>query len=270
MLEICVLASGSSGNCIFVRSAATRLLIDAGISFRRVTECLRQIGEDPARLNAVCITHEHHDHKASIGVIHRRTGATLFANRGTVDALSRDPRLQALPWNIFLTGNAFQIGDIILEPFPIPHDSYEPVGIILRCGNAVAGIATDIGVPTELLRQRLKGCHVLVMESNHDEDMLRNSQRPWSLKQRISGRQGHLSNTQAAELLAEIAGPALQTVLLAHLSRDCNLPHLAENVTRRLLKQAGHLHVTVKMTYPDKISELIRCEALPGISVNQP
>ncbi len=260
MLEICVLASGSSGNCIFVRSATTRILIDAGISCRRVAGCLEQIGEKLEGVNAVCVTHEHGDHHRALAVLHRRTGVGLYANHGTVEALSLDIRMRDLPWNIFQTGVPFQIGDITIEPFPIPHDSYEPVGMVLRSGGAAAGIATDIGIPTAQLCERLKGCQVLVLESNHDEDMLRNSTRPWKLKQRISGRHGHLSNNQAAEILLQVAGKGLHTVLLAHLSNECNLPHLAENVVRRILGDNGHAQIKINMTYPDRISALIGCE----------
>ena len=256
-LRLCVLASGSSGNCIFVGSDSTRILIDAGLSGKATAERLQGIGVEPESLDAICLTHEHDDHKASLGVLHRRFGVSLYTNSGTREALSRNEKMAALPWNVFTTGHSFSIGDLVLEPFRVPHDSYDPVGFAVTCGGARIGVVTDMGMATELVRQRLQSCRALVLESNHDEDMLKNSSRPWSLKQRIAGRQGHLSNAKAGSLIAEVAGDTLETVFLAHLSRDCNQPELALRTVRETLKREGLDAVDVKLTFAARASDVI-------------
>ncbi len=255
-LRLCVLASGSSGNCIYVGSENTNILIDAGVSGKATVERLTEIGVSPESLAAICLTHEHDDHKASLHVLHRRFGMGVYANSGTIEALAHNPKLSGLPWNVFTTGQPFEIGDLVLEPFRVPHDSYDPVGFVVRCGTARIGVATDMGMATELVRQRLRNCGALVLESNHDETMLQDSERPWALKQRIAGRQGHLSNAKAGSLLLDVAGDSLQTVFLAHLSRDCNTPSLALRTVKQVLHQGGLSHVDIKMTHASRISDL--------------
>jgi phosphoribosyl 1,2-cyclic phosphodiesterase len=256
-LRICVLASGSSGNCIYVASETTHVLVDAGLSCRETLRRLAAVGGDPGALSAICLTHEHADHRSGLAVLHRRLGVPLYGNAGTVEAVARDPRLSGLDWNVFTTGSPFAIGDLLLEPFSVPHDSYDPVGFTVACGDARAGLATDIGIATGAVRERLRACAAVVIESNHDEELLKAADRPWSLKQRIMGRQGHLSNAQAGELMAEIAGAGLRDVLLAHLSAECNSPHLARRTVSGILAGAGYPDVQVRLTYPDKASEVV-------------
>ena len=251
-LRVCVLASGSSGNCIYVESPATALLIDAGISARETLRRLAAAGLDPAKLRAICVSHEHIDHVAGIVQLHKQLGVALYANGDTARGIRGGDQL---PWNLFADGSPFGVGDVEILPFPLPHDAYAPVGFVLRCGSARLGIATDLGMPTQLARERLRGCQTLVLEANHDETLVQNSFRPWSLKQRILGRQGHLSNETAAALLAEIAGDTLRQVFLAHLSRECNQLELALHVVRTRLAAAGLGHVRVLPTHPDKPSE---------------
>ncbi len=257
-VEVCVLASGSSGNCIYVGGTSMGILIDAGISCKVTTERLLAAGIDPLRIAAVCVTHEHEDHKGSLAVLHRRMGLQLFANTGTIEALERSPKTAGLPWQIFSTGHPFEVGTLCIEPFRVPHDSYDPVGFIISEGKKRVGVVTDLGMPTELVRQRLKNCGIIVLEANHDEDMLRDSTRPWSLKQRIAGRQGHLSNLKAGELLCDVACAELHTVFLAHLSRDCNRPQLATYTVGEALRRRGLSHIRLCMTYPDQASEMAR------------
>jgi phosphoribosyl 1,2-cyclic phosphodiesterase len=209
-------------------------------------------------IEAICLTHEHGDHRAAVGILHRKLGAELYSNAGTIDALSNESKFHGLPWNEFLTGHPFEIGDLTLEPFRVPHDSFEPVGFVVSCGDCRVGIATDMGVATSLVQQRLLNCDALVLEANHDEQMLRNSERPWSLKQRIAGRQGHLSNSKAGELLVEVAGSRLKTVFLAHISGDCNTPELAIDTVRKILKENSLEHIDVRLSYGSCASELIR------------
>lgn len=254
-LTVCVLASGSSGNCIYVASETTSILVDAGLSCRTTEERLEQIGVNPADIKAVCVTHEHSDHKDGLGVLFRKYGIQPYANSGTIEAIENDKRLQGLPWNRFTTGFAFEIGDLTIEPFSVPHDSYDPVGFIINSDSSRLGIVTDMGMVTELVKERMRKCDAVVIESNHDEHLLRDSGRPWSLKQRISSRQGHLSNSQSGDFLAEIASSRLGMVFLAHLSSDCNTPELAMKAAEEALVRCGRTSVRIVMTYQARISE---------------
>jgi len=263
-LRVCVLASGSSGNCTYVGTAQTGILIDAGISGRETERRLDQIGVSPDDLQGICVTHEHHDHIAAIHVLHKRHGIPVFANSGTLDGLRGNVKCRDLPWQVFTTGTAFTIGNLSIEPFSVPHDAYDPVGfIITRNDEAMdsqaphrVGVVTDMGLATNLIRERLRPCDVLVLESNHDEALLQTANRPWSLKQRIRGRQGHLSNDQAAEIAIEAAGERLTHIFLAHLSRDCNAEYLAVETMRKKFERGGHTHIRVSCTYPDRISDI--------------
>ena len=255
-LKACILGSGSAGNCTVVGSETTTLLIDAGLSAKRIVTRLTEAGWSTASVQGICISHEHHDHVSGLRVLHRRHGFPVYANAGTVDALSRVPDLATLPWTLFSTGHPFVVGDLTVEPFSVPHDAYDPVGFIVSDGAARLGVVTDMGMATSLIRERLRRCHAVVIEANHDEQLLQAAPRPWSLKQRIRGRQGHLSNQAAAALLADIAGPDLRHVFLAHLSEDCNRHDLALADAQGALARQGHNHVKVTLAYPDRISEV--------------
>ena len=255
-LQVCILGSGSSGNCTYVASAQTGLLIDAGLSARAIGQRLASIGVAVESVRGICVSHEHGDHTQGLKVLHQRAGIPLYANAGTIEALRRNPELQALRWQVFTTGSVFAIGELSVESFSVPHDAFEPVGFVISDGDSRVGIVTDMGMPTTLIRERLRGCSVVVVESNHDEQMLQDAERPWHLKQRIRGRQGHLSNQRAATMLADIAGPQLRQVFLAHLSADCNRPDLARQTAHDMLLRAGHAHINVSLTYPDRPTEV--------------
>jgi phosphoribosyl 1,2-cyclic phosphodiesterase len=256
-MKVCVLGSGSSGNCTFVSSAGTSLLVDAGLSGRETLKRLETVGAAAETVAAVCLTHEHDDHCTSLSVLSRKSGTALYANSGTVEAIEKVGKVSGLKWNIFTTGSPFAIGSLRIEPFSVPHDAFDPVGFTISDGCARLGVVTDIGMATGLVRERLKGCHVIVIESNHDEDLLRGADRPWTLKQRILGRQGHLSNRQAGELLVEVASPDLRAVFLAHLSSQCNKPDLAVRTVADILGKAGRSSVAVKLTFADRASEVV-------------
>lgn len=258
-LQLCVLGSGSSGNCIYVACGDTHVLIDAGLSFKETTRRMEAIGRSVENIQSICVTHEHDDHKSALGVFKRRLGVALYGNAGTADAIERRAGGSGLEWNVFTTGAAFVIGELTLQPFSVPHDSYDPVGFVVRAGESRVGVVTDMGIPTRLVREHLRDCSVVVLESNHDTFMLRDAPRPWSLKQRIAGSQGHLSNDQAGQLLVDIAGPHLKTAFLAHLSSDCNRPELALGTVQRYLRENAQLHIDLKLTYPDRPSELVVC-----------
>lgn len=238
-------------------SGDSAILIDAGLSARETARRLSLVGADLSSVRGICISHEHNDHAAGLRILHQKHSIPLYSNGGTMEALVRqDDRLGTVPWQIFHNGVPFQIGDITVEPFSVPHDAYDPVGFVLRTGEAKIGVVTDMGMATELVRERLRGCRMLIVEANHDVQLLKEADRPWSLKQRILGRQGHLSNETAAAMLVEIAGPELQHVFLAHISRDCNRHELALRESVTALARAGLEHIKVSLTYADRISEV--------------
>ncbi len=253
-MKICILGSGSSGNCAYVGAGSTHLLVDAGLSGRETARRLGQLGVPLSAVNAVCLTHEHSDHIAGLATLHTRHGIPLYANAGTVEALGRDEKLGRLAWNVFTTGSPFRVGELLVEPFAVSHDAYEPVGFIVTAGPVRAGLVTDVGVITHLVRERLRRCRALVIESNHDARLLADARRPWQLKQRIAGRQGHLSNEHAAELIGELAGPDLSQVFLSHLSAECNRPDLALRTACAALERLGRARVRVELTFADRIS----------------
>lgn len=255
-LHLCILASGSSGNAILLWTPEGAILVDAGISAKQLKLRIAGTGVDPSSIQAVVLTHEHSDHVCGVSVFARQLDIPVYANAGTAEALLQRRQTGDIRFKIFSTGSSFSISGMELTPFPIPHDACEPVGFVVRSGECKAAVATDIGMPTTLLRTRLRDCDALVLESNHDEDMLRNSDRPWAMKQRILGRQGHLSNEATGELLREIASARLRQVFLAHLSEDCNTHDLALMTARRALAAAGQPNARVDVARPDQISPI--------------
>lgn len=251
-----MLGSGSSGNSTYVASEQTALLIDAGLSARQIGVRLAEVGVTLAELHGICVSHEHQDHTRALRLLHQKHGLDVYLNAGTAQALARYPEFQTLRPKIFTTGHAFQIGDLTIEPFSVPHDAYDPVGFIVAHGAERLGVVTDMGMATSLIRERLRTCQAVVVESNHDEQLLQDAARPWSLKQRIRGRQGHLSNQGAAHLLTDIAGPSLSHVFLAHLSEDCNHHDLARDTILRALAEHGHSHIQVCVAQAHCISEI--------------
>jgi phosphoribosyl 1,2-cyclic phosphodiesterase len=261
-LEVCVLASGSSGNCIYIASANTRVLIDAGLSAKQIAIRLEQIGVSPESINGICISHEHGDHIGGIRVMQKRHNIPIYSNAGTLNGIMRQPKSHEIAVKVFQTGSAFEIGDITIEPFSVPHDAYEPVGFRLTANGISVGSVTDLGMPTALVRDKLTGCKAIVIEANHDEDLLREALRPWPLKQRIRSRQGHLSNIDAARLISECATEHLEHVFLAHLSSDCNTPDTAIRTVASQLRLDGLDHIQLEISHASRISSIWK----PGIS----
>lgn len=227
-----ILGSSSNGNCSFIQTAGARVLIDAGFSGKRLREMLAAIGERLEDIDAVFITHEHSDHVCGLKALSKLPNIKVFCNYATSRAIQ--PTIcRPVNWQVFESGTSFQFADLHVTAFPVPHDAYDPVGFVFRTGNGadlfdpVRSIAwlTDLGHVPGNIRERVRGCDVLVLEANYDTAMLDNDERrPWSLKQRIKGRHGHLSNDAALEFLHGTEHPAWRHVFLAHLSRDCNTP----------------------------------------------
>lgn len=256
VLEVCVLGSGSSGNCLFVSSGSTRLLIDAGLSLREIRRRLALIGQTPEAITALLVTHEHVDHCRGVPTLARTCGAVrLLANESTARGVELIARTtMTASWDIFQTGAPFEVGDLRIEPFAVPHDAGDPVAYTLSDGRHRLGVVTDLGVVTPVVCRHLQACDALILETNHDVEMVQRSDRPWPLKQRILGRQGHLSNEQGAELLGTVAGSRLQAVFLAHLSAECNTPELAEHAVRQALRSLRRQDVAVHHTFRDRIA----------------
>jgi phosphoribosyl 1,2-cyclic phosphodiesterase len=249
--RLTILGSGSSGNCAFLETGDTRLLIDAGLSGRQIRQRLATIGRSPESLQGILITHEHSDHITGLTGILSKVNVPIYCNRLTKEAIETTLQIK-LDCRIFDTGGSFEIGDVVVDTFSIPHDAYDPVGFLLRTKSGNVGLLTDLGHATKLAIERVRAANVLILETNHDVKMLQdNPHRPWSLKQRILSRHGHLSNEAAADVAQEICSAELRQLYLAHLSRDCNTPELAHSVISERMQKIGAAHVNVMSTSQD-------------------
>lgn len=234
MLQLTVLASGSSGNSLLVRGESTSILIDAGVSARQLETQLLAVGTPPENLSGILLTHEHGDHTRGLKVLCSKKRIPVFTNPLTADSLRKSSI--DTEWRLFNSGSPFEIGELRIHPFSVPHDAADPVGFVVSTANTSLAILTDLGYATRQILHAVHGVHALVIETNHDETLLQNdTKRPWSVKQRILSRHGHLSNQAAAKLVAEIATENLRHILLAHLSEDCNTPDLARETIRQQL-----------------------------------
>jgi len=250
-VQFTILGSGSAGNSAYLETDETRVLVDVGFSPRQIRQRLAGIGRAPENLTAILITHEHSDHVQGLIGIAEKLRIPVYCNRATQEEIDRQLRAK-LDYRLFVTGNGFEVGDIIVETFAVPHDAQDPVGYLLRTSAGAFGFATDLGHVTRLVIERTRAARVLVLEANHDVKMLQNClHRPWSLKQRILSRHGHLSNEAAADATAEIMSDELRHLYLGHLSRDCNRPELAFGVVQRCLQRIGAKHVALELTAQD-------------------
>jgi phosphoribosyl 1,2-cyclic phosphodiesterase len=232
-VSVSVLASGSRGNTAIVESSSACILVDAGISCRETFKRLKSIGRNPREISAILITHEHSDHVYGLATLAKKLDVPVFMTGATHQAWARALRDDsgALPQmaklELFSSGRSFQIGDITVTPFTIPHDAADPVGFTFRAQGTKIGIATDLGYMPPSVRDHLRGCDVLMIESNHDLEMLRVGPYPWSVKQRVMSRVGHLSNESLAQFFAEYYDGGASYILLAHLSEQNNHPEIA-------------------------------------------
>ena len=226
-----ILGSSSNGNCSLLRTENSAVLIDAGFSGKRIEQMLADIGESIHTIDAVFLTHEHSDHAQGIRGLSRRADLPVFANRDTAEAVQKKLSKQ-VNWQLFRTGATFNFRDIEIGSFTVPHDAYDPVGFTFHWGNegdlvsprrSLAWI-TDLGYVPEYIKESIKSVEILVLEANYDERLLESDpKRPWSIKQRIRGRHGHLSNNACYETVKSLNGHStIQEIYLAHLSRDCN------------------------------------------------
>jgi len=266
-LYFCPLYSGSSGNVLFCQYGHTRLLIDAGKSGKCVAEALASIGAEIGTIDGVLITHEHSDHISGVGVLARKYHLPLYATAGTWRAMEEKigdvaPELR----HEIRADRSFYLGEIGVSPFSIPHDAAEPVGFRLYGGEASVATATDLGYFPESVFERIAGSSLVLLESNHDPDLLRRNPRySPPLKQRILGNQGHLSNEACAGALLRLLEAGTREFILGHLSGENNSPTLARNVSTRTLEQAGvalEQDVRLRVAPRDQVGDLYRIHHL--------
>ncbi len=234
-MEFSVLGSGSGGNAVFVQSGKTAILIDAGFSGKQIAERLERIGKSIEQVKAVFVTHEHNDHIAGVGVLSRKLKIPVFANAGTYRGCGK--KLGRLFMRKeFATGTKLIFEDLQIRSFPISHDTNDPVGFVVDDGRNSLGYLTDTGKVTHLMRARLHACNGLILEFNHDPNMLRTGPYPLALQQRVRSNEGHLANGDAARFLEQLCHAKLKTVILAHLSETNNLPQLALQAAHSVIK----------------------------------
>ena len=238
-MELCSIASGSSGNCICVGSDDCHVLIDAGISGKRIENGLNSIDLKTEEMKGVLVTHEHIDHISGLGVIARRYGLPIYATEGTIDAILNTKSVGKIDESLFhaiTPEQPFEIGDLLIEPISISHDAADPVCYTVSDTESKVGVATDFGTYDEYLVEKMQGCESLLVESNHDLNMLMVGPYPYPLKKRIMGNKGHLSNERAGQFLSKVIGEECKHIFLGHLSKENNYGELAyETVKVELL-----------------------------------
>jgi len=265
-VTVSMLASGSRGNCAFVSSARTKILVDAGISCRETFKRMKSLGEDPQSLSAILITHEHSDHVYGLATLAKKLRIPVFMTGATHAAWARAmrtvkgerPQLEKL--ERFESGHRFQIGDIEVKPFTIPHDAADPVGFTFRVEGAKVSVATDLGYLPANVRDHLRGSDILIMESNHDVEMLRGGSYPWSVKQRVASNVGHLSNEKLADFFTGDYDNSAAFVVLAHLSEENNHPEIARREAEGALAERGGL-------FQNRVLVAMQSEILPPIQI---
>jgi phosphoribosyl 1,2-cyclic phosphodiesterase len=235
MLELCSIASGSSGNCICVGSDETHILIDAGISGKRIEQGLNAIDLKSNQMAGILVTHEHIDHVSGLGVMARRYGLPIYATAGTIEALQKLSSVGKIDESLFhpiQAGCDFSIGDLAVTPLSISHDAADPVAYRIRRGSRVFAVVTDLGTYDEQMVDQLQGLDALLLEANHDVHMLETGVYPYQLKRRIMGDRGHLSNERSGQLLGRLLHDHFGTVMLGHLSKENNYEELAYEAVR--------------------------------------
>lgn len=251
---ICVLGSGSKGNCIYLRAGDVHFLVDAGLRYDDIEQRLHEISVSTKDIQHVFITHEHVDHISGLKKFAKNHTATIHANAQTYLRVGSELPNE-YPVNIFDT--VFEINDIIVKPFAVSHDAVDPTAFSFSFSGKKISVVTDTGYATSLVKEQIRDSDILVLECNHDEDMLKKGSYPWPLKQRIASKLGHLSNRQAAETLAEISNERLRHVFLAHISAENNSPKLALDTVGSHLSQLQLRCPALILTHQTRVSELL-------------
>lgn len=241
MLKFCSLYSGSSGNSLFIESNNSKILVDCGVSAKKIEEGLKSINVDIDDINAIVVTHEHTDHIQSLGNISKKFSIPVYANKNTWDAMpSQKDKIDEKNIRFFNSNEDFEINDFVIHPFSIPHDAADPCGFNFFCDNKKFSIATDLGHMTTNVIDCLEGSSFLMLEANYDPEILKCSRYPYLLKTRIAGPNGHLSNNLAGKTIAHLINCGLENVTLGHLSKENNFPELAYNTVLEELMQNNY------------------------------
>jgi len=251
-ISVCLLASGSRGNAIYISDGRARILIDAGLSGVEIQRRMQSRGLDPKQLDGIVVSHEHTDHIQAVGVLSRRFNLPVYISEETYATASGQlGRIDTA--HSFSCGIPFQIGNLELHPFSISHDASDPAGFTVTSNGTRIGIATDLGIATTLVKTHLQKCAALIIEANHDRTMLEEGPYPWPLKQRIQSRSGHLSNDDTTRLLKDVLHKHLTHVILAHLSEQNNT---AEKARRTVAQALQETRVNLSVAVQDRCSEL--------------
>lgn len=258
-LSFCSLSSGSQGNSYLIRSESSAVLIDAGISAKRITEGLHAVGADPSELKAILITHEHTDHTKGVAVLSKKHGIPVYANESTWKACG--PLTSEERQKTFRTGEYFSIGDIDIKAFPTSHDAAESVGFSLFKNGVQVSTLTDTGYISDEMLQEILHADILALEANHDAGMLKIGRYPWFLKQRILGERGHMSNEDTGAALVKLlrGHSKNRQILLAHLSHENNFPQMAYQTVKNILEDANYYigkHFTLDTIIREEISRV--------------
>jgi phosphoribosyl 1,2-cyclic phosphodiesterase len=253
-MRFAVLGSGSGGNAAVVEGGGLRLMIDAGLSAKQLSLRLKQVGVDPASLDGILITHEHGDHVRGLKIFLKQNPVPVFTTAATARVV-RESGIEGGTWKFFEAGQEFAIGGLTVETFAIQHDAVDPVGFVVGDSGQRLGFLSDAGFVTRSMTDRLRGLAGIFVEANYDEGLLEaDYKRPWSIKQRISSRHGHLSNGQVTDLIREISHSALGRIVLGHLSSDCNKPEIILDQLRACLAEIGHHHIDLHCACQDEPS----------------
>ena len=260
MAEFCSLYSGSDGNALFIKNKDTRILIDIGVSTKKVVAALNNIGEDVSKLDGILISHEHADHIYGVRVFFKRYGIPVYANEGTWEKIDEFTKgeIPDSEKRYFKTNEVFSIKDIMIHPFDISHDAVDPVGFNFFTEDKKITTVTDLGYINKDIVVAMEGSDFIFLESNHDRNMLEVGAYPWYLKKRIAGKKGHLSNDVASRAVAYFASVGTEKFMLGHLSRNNNFPELAYESVKNEVESKGMMmkNIDVAVANQDVVSEV--------------
>lgn len=263
-MRLVSIASGSSGNCIYVGSENSHILVDAGISNKRIEQGLNEIGIKGSEINGIVITHEHSDHTKGLGVLARKYGVPIYSTKETLEEIASIKALGEYPKDLFKPIQPdvdFEIGDLLVKPFSIDHDAANPVAYRIQCGHKSVAVATDMGHYDQYIIDHLQGLDALLLESNHDVNMLESGPYPYVLKRRILGDHGHLSNENAGRLLNCILHDRIKKILLGHLSKENNYEELAYETVKLEINQGDNpfraSDFSITVANRDRMSEIV-------------
>lgn len=272
MLKFCSLYSGSTGNSLFVESDNVKILVDSGVSAKKVEDGLSSIGVNINDIDAILVTHEHTDHIQSLGTISKKFNIPVYANSKTWDAMPlQKDKIDDNNINFFNNDENFEIGDLVIHPFSIPHDAANPCGFSFECDKNKFSIATDLGHMTSHIIDNLEGSSFLCLEANYDPEVLKCSKYPYLLKTRIAGPNGHLSNKLAGQTISHLIDSGLNKVVLGHLSKENNFPELALHTVYEELATKNYSNDSIDLSvanrdHPSDFFEIasfpINCEKL--------